>query len=225
MISFPLPVKMPWIVKKMYPRYLWDKEKSAKQRKEIYLTFDDGPTPEITTWVLKTLKQYNAKASFFVIGDNVRKHPEILKETVHAGHTIGNHTQNHLNGKKTNDADFLLNVSKAQESILSVIKPTSNGNLDTTSSHKFFRPPYGMLSRKQGRQLQKEYTIVLYDVLAYDWDHSVSASTCAKNVISNAKPGSIVLLHDSLKAARNLKECLPRILSHYASLGYTFKAL
>lgn len=217
---------MPWVVKKLFPQYIWDKKDVVRGDKVIYLSFDDGPVPEITPWVLETLAAYNARATFFMIGDNVRKHQDLFIKVALAGHSIGNHTYNHLNGWKTETTIYLDNVNKAQEEMRQAFKRfTIATGENSTIEPTLFRPPYGKLSRKQSKAVQKRFKIVLYDVLAYDWDSNTSAKTCTENVIHYSKPGSIVLFHDSIKAAQNLKKTLPEILEHFTALGYRFEAL
>ncbi|RBP34390.1 peptidoglycan/xylan/chitin deacetylase (PgdA/CDA1 family) [Oceanihabitans sediminis] len=211
------PVKTPLVVKKIFPNYIWDIKTNAK---EIYLTFDDGPTPEITKWTLETLKQYNAKATFFCIGNNIEKHPKIFYDILKEGHSIGNHTHNHIKGWKTSAEDYLANVKKAQEVI-----DTATGK-EKLEEVKLFRPPYGQISPKQGSELLKiGYKVIMWDVLSIDWDASVSKERCLNNVISKADSGSVVVFHDSVKASKNLQYALPRTLAFFSKKGYTFKAL
>ncbi|MDX1278004.1 polysaccharide deacetylase family protein [Oceanihabitans sediminis] len=211
------PVKTPLVVKKIFPNFIWDIKTNAK---EIYLTFDDGPTPEITKWTLETLKQYNAKATFFCIGNNIEKHPKIFYDILKEGHSIGNHTHNHIKGWKTSAEDYLANVKKAQEVI-----DTATGK-EKLEEVKLFRPPYGQISPKQGSELLKiGYKVIMWDVLSIDWDASVSKERCLNNVISKADSGSVVVFHDSVKASKNLQYALPRTLAFFSKKGYTFKAL
>lgn len=204
------PVKTPKFIQRLFPNYLW---KKASLSKTIYLTFDDGPTPEITQWTLDTLKHYNAKATFFCIGDNVKKHPTIFDNLVKEGHTIGNHTFNHLKGWNTNTEDYINNTEKAQE----VINP----------KHKhLFRPPFGKIKSRQAKLLiNKGYKIVMWSVLSYDWEVSVSQEKCLKNVLKNTSSGSIVVFHDSVKASKNMQYALPKMLDHFSKKGYQFKSL
>lgn len=204
------PVKTPKFIQRLFPNYLW---KKASLSKTIYLTFDDGPTPEITQWTLDTLKHYNAKATFFCIGDNVKKHPTIFDNLVKEGHTIGNHTFNHLKGWNTNTEDYINNTEKAQEAI--------------NPKHKhLFRPPFGKIKRRQAKLLiNKGYKIVMWSVLSYDWEVSVSQEKCLKNVLKNTSPGSIVVFHDSVKASKNMQYALPKMLDHFSKKGYQFKSL
>jgi peptidoglycan/xylan/chitin deacetylase (PgdA/CDA1 family) len=198
-------VKSPGWLKMFYPRRLW-KMKTAE--KVIYLTFDDGPHPAMTTFVLDTLKKAGAKATFFCIGKNVATHPDIYQRILEEGHQTGNHTQQHLNGWKTSDAIYLRDVEAASGHI----------------SSRLFRPPYGRIKSSQARQLKK-YTIVMWDVLSGDFDESISEEKCLKNVIGNTGPGSIVVFHDSEKAASRLRFVLPRVLEFFMEKGYKFSAL
>lgn len=227
MISIPLPVKMPRLIKWLYPDYLWDKKRDCKGERVLYLTFDDGPIPEATPWVLESLERYNAKATFFLIGDNIDKHPEIFQDVLRSGHRLGNHTYNHLNGRKTDTSVYMENIARADQKIEENIKKTAPERYDDyKKERKLFRPPYGQLKKEQAKLIRKQhYDIVLYDTLAYDWELQINGEKCTKNVLNNAKNGSIVLFHDSLKAFKNLEVALPRVLEHFSALGYDFKAL
>jgi len=209
-----IPAKTPGFVKTLFPNFVWSINTTNK---ELYLTFDDGPTPEITDWVLKTLKKYNAKASFFCIGNNIEKYPEVFQNIITEGHTIGNHTYNHLKGWKNKTKNYIKDTQKTEALI---------NNFKLPNAKKLFRPPYGKFKNKQSKKLLEEgYRIILWDVLSYDWDKSVSKDTCFNNVTSAAKEGSIVVFHDSVKASRNLKYVLPKVLEYYTEKGYAFKAL
>lgn len=209
------PIKTPLVAKKMFPNYVWD---IPTDTKDLYLTFDDGPTPEITNWTLEVLKQHNAKATFFCIGNNVEKHPEIFQNIIDNGHTIGNHTQNHIKGWETKTEDYLKNVAEAQETINTKISNSSISNL--------FRPPYGKITPKQGRKLiELGYKIVMWDVISFDWDKNISEDTCLNNVNSKAKNGSIIVFHDSVKASKNMQYALPRVLKYFSENGYEFKSI
>jgi peptidoglycan/xylan/chitin deacetylase (PgdA/CDA1 family) len=204
-----LLIKTPKWLKLLYPKLLW--EASAANRC-IYLTFDDGPIPIVTPFVLNILKQYNAKATFFCIGDNVRKHPEVFEQLKNEGHAIGNHTFNHLKGWKTEDNIYLGNFLQADKL------------LDT----KLFRPPYGRIKRSQVKLLQNAkqgIQIVMWSVLSADYDVAVSPEQCLNNVIKNTKPGDIVLFHDSLKAQERMEYALPRALEYWSKEGYVFGLL
>ena len=210
-----VPVKTPRVVKEMFPNYVWDIPTSGK---DIYLTFDDGPSPEITDWTLDTLHRYNAKATFFCIGNNVEKHPDIFQRIISEGHAIGNHTHNHIKGWKTKTKDYLENIEEAQHIINAQIQNSE------FRIQKFFRPPYGQIKPKQGKQLIKlGYKIIMWNVLSFDWDKAVSKEKCLDNVISNATNGSIIVFHDSVKASKNMQYALPKVLEHFKSKGFNFK--
>lgn len=212
-----IPAKTPGFVKTLFPNFIWN---INTNNKTLYLTFDDGPTPEITNWVLGTLKPYDAKATFFCIGNNIEKHPDIFQNIVNNGHAIGNHTYNHLKGWKHKTATYTEEVKQTQELIDSTI------NNQQSKIYKLFRPPYGKFKTKQSKAIQNlGYKIILWDVLSYDWDKSVTEDDCLKNVLSSAKEGSIVVFHDSVKASKNLKFVLPKVLEYYSKKGYVFKAL
>ncbi|AJR03147.1 polysaccharide deacetylase family protein [Siansivirga zeaxanthinifaciens] len=209
------PIKTPLVAKKMFPNFVWD---MATDTKDLYLTFDDGPTPEITEWVLKVLKEYNALATFFCIGKNIEEHPNIFKEIITAGHAIGNHTQNHLKGWKTDSDVYIENTIKAQSLI--------NLHQTNVSNFKLFRPPYGKIKPSQSKSLLAlNYKIIMWDVISFDWDKEVSEETCLNNVISKATKGSIVVFHDSIKASKNMQYALPKVLEHFSNLGYNFKPI
>tara|TARA_R110000868_G_scaffold173620_5_gene409826 strand:+ start:2495 stop:3169 length:675 start_codon:yes stop_codon:yes gene_type:complete len=216
------PIKTPLVAKKMFPNYVWD---IPSTEKTIYLTFDDGPTPEITEWTLNTLKKFDAKATFFCIGDNIKKHPEIFKNILNQGHVIGNHTQNHIKGWKTKTKDYLKNIEDAQN-IINLQIPNSEISNHQSLIVNIFRPPYGQITPKQGKNLMTlGYKIIMWDVLSFDWDKNVTRETCLNNVILKAKSGSIVVFHDSVKASKNMQYTLPKVLGFFSDKGYVFKAL
>lgn len=198
--------KTPKVLKRTYPKYLWD---FPSIEKSIYLTFDDGPTPEITSWVLAELRKFNAKATFFCIGKNVEQHPDLFKEVLAEGHAVGNHTYSHLNGWETKSFAYLKDVVKCSKVFQS----------------NLFRPPYGKITRFQAKAILSNYTIVMWDVLSADFDKNCSPEKCLKNVIENAKKGSIIVFHDSLKAEKKLKYALPKVLEHFSKQGFQFKAI
>jgi peptidoglycan/xylan/chitin deacetylase (PgdA/CDA1 family) len=202
-------VKTPWLLKKLYPRLTWDVNKAGRC---IFLTFDDGPIPIVTPFVLNILKQYNAKATFFCIGDNIRKHPEVFEQVKAEGHAIGNHTYNHLKGWETDDRTYLDNFLLADRLI--------NTNL--------FRPPYGRIKKSQAKLLKKanpNLKLVMWNVLSADFDINVTPERCLDNVIKNTTAGDIVLFHDSLKAFDRLEYVLPKALEYWSKQGYEFKSL
>lgn len=178
-------------------------------KKDIYLTFDDGPIPGVTPWVLDTLKQFNSKATFFCVGDNVQKHSGIYKQIIADGHTAANHTFNHLNGWNTHTTTYLKNVLKCAEVVDS----------------KLFRPPYGRIKKSQSAILNHQFSIVMWDVLSGDFDRSITPGQCLKNVIDFTREGSIVVFHDSEKAKENLFHALPQVLEYFQKKGFDFKAL
>lgn len=211
------PIKTPVLVKKMLPNYAWD---ILTTDKVIYLTFDDGPTPEITNWALNILKEFNAKATFFCIGNNIENHPEIFQNILNEGHSIGNHTQDHIKGWKTKTIDYLKNIQQAQEVINSQIKSHKSKAVN------IFRPPYGQIKPKQGKKLiELGYKIIMWDVLSFDWDKNVTKETCLNNVILNTNKGSVIVFHDSLKAAKNMQYALPKALKYFSENGFVFKAI
>ena len=210
-------VKTPKILKRLFANLTWD---IITHQKEIYLTFDDGPTPKITQWVIDELEQYNAKATFFCIRKNAKNHPEILYKLVTKGHAIGNHTQNHTNCWKVSKKTYLKDVYQAQTTINAVLK---EGKKETRN---LFRPPYGKITSKRAKQLEKQgYNIIMWDVLSADFDQRISPDKCLQNVLQNTKKGSIIVFHDSVKAQKNLEYTLPKVLDHFNKKGYVFKTL
>jgi peptidoglycan/xylan/chitin deacetylase (PgdA/CDA1 family) len=202
-------VKTPWLLKKLYPQLVWNLDSSQPV---IYLTFDDGPIPVVTPFVLETLKTYNAKATFFCIGDNVQKHPDIFKEVQAGGHAIGNHTFNHLRGWDTQDETYISNFIQADELLQTPL----------------FRPPYGRAKRSQIEKLKAlkpNLQIIMWDVLSGDWDMSLKPADCLKGVLKHTGNGSIVVFHDSLKAFNRLEYVLPRALEIWSKAGYRFETL
>lgn len=211
------PVKIPTLFKWMFPNYFWNIPTTSKS---IYLTFDDGPTPEITNWTLETLKQYDAKATFFCIGNNIEKYPEIFQNIITDGHAIGNHTHNHVKGWKTKTKSYLKNISEAQNTINNQIQNSE------FRIQNLFRPPYGQIKPKQGKQLiNLGYKVIMWDVLSLDWDATVSPKNCLNNVISKTTNGSIIVFHDSVKASKNMQYALPKVLEHFNEKGYAFECL
>lgn len=206
-------VKTHWIIKKIFSRYLWSKDQNEKV---VYLTFDDGPTPQITDWVLQQLQQYNAKATFFCIGKNIEEQPEIFERLLKSGNELGNHTQNHINGWRSSTDTYLKNIEKCEVAI---------GNLKR-QEQKYFRPPYGKITAAQATiVLQKGYKIVMWDVLSADFDQTISPEKCLDNVLKNLKPGSIIIFHDSQKASKNLQFALPKVLQFLKENNYRSELL
>ncbi len=199
-------IKTPHFIQNLFPNFTW---RIPTKENVLYLTFDDGPIPEITPWVLEQLAQYKAKATFFCVGDNAYKHPEVFQQVIAQGHSVGNHTYNHLNGWVTDNIPYFHNVRRSASLMHSVL----------------FRPPYGKLRPRQAQFLQRHYRIVMWDVLSGDFDPKISAEQCLHNVLDNAQPGSIVVFHDSLKAKEKLQYALPQVLAHFTEKGYRFEAL
>ena len=208
----PYLTRTPGSVQKLYPERLWRLQSSDS----IYLTFDDGPIPDVTPWVLDQLKAYSASATFFCIGANIDRHPDIFRRLIDEGHTIGNHTQDHLNGLKCANPEYLQNVSDCAQRI----------DKYSPLSTKLFRPPYGRIRSSQARSLRDAgYQLVMWDVLTGDFDTERSGSDCLADSVKNLRPGSIVVMHDSLKAESRLKVVLPGILEHCHQMGWKCQAL
>lgn len=205
-------IKTNAIIKRIFSNYIWD---IPNGNNKIYLTFDDGPTPEITEWVLEKLDQHNAKATFFCIGKNIEAQPIIFKKIIAKGHAIGNHTFNHLNGWKTTTEEYLKNITLCEQSILKHKLPS-----------KVFRPPYGKINSIQAKKLRRKgYKIIMWDVLSADFDQSITNEKCLKNVVENIKPGSIIVFHDSQKASDNLKYALPKVLDFIDKKNFSYEII
>lgn len=197
----------PYVLKSIHTRHLiW---RIPEKEKVVYLTFDDGPIPEVTPFVLKTLRKYNAKATFFCVGENVKKHKDYFRQIVDDGHAIGNHTYNHIDGWKNKYSEYLENIDAGNKYIQS----------------KMFRPPYGHITPTQIQKLRKNYYIVLWSVLSGDFDSNTTPAKCLRNVLRYTKAGSIVVFHENKKAIPRLKYALPRLLEQFSKAGYRFEAL
>ncbi|MBG6110536.1 peptidoglycan/xylan/chitin deacetylase (PgdA/CDA1 family) [Flavobacterium sp. CG_9.10] len=208
-------VKTNWIIKKIFSNYVWN---IPNTENKIHLTFDDGPIPEITEWVLEELKKHQVKATFFCIGDNIGKHPEIFNKVISEGHAIGNHTFNHLNGWKTTTETYLENLERCEK----IIQQSAINNLNV----KIFRPPYGKIKRSQAKSIRKlGYKIIMWDVLSLDFDSSLSKEKCLENVLSNVESGSIIVFHDSIKAFKNLEYVLPKTLAYLKEKNFTCEVI
>ncbi len=196
------------LIKIIFPNYIWD---IPNNENKVYLTFDDGPTPEITEWTLDQLKKHNVKATFFCIGKNIEKHPDIFKKVIEDGHSIGNHTFNHLKGWKTSTEEYIENTQHCQSEICSLHSAFCN----------LFRPPYGKIKPSQSKALRKlGYKIVMWDVLSEDFNQNISPEKCLENVLKNVQSGSIILFHDSVKAFPNLEYTLPKTLEFLKEKGF-----
>jgi len=202
-------VKTPLLLKKLYQKLIWNMDSKPRC---LYLTFDDGPIPIVTPFVLNILKQYNAKATFFCIGDNVSKYPDIFNQVRDEGHAIGNHTFNHLKGWKTDDSVYLENFEKADDLLKS----------------NLFRPPYGRIKRSQIKDIlnaKPGIKIIMWSVLSGDFDINLEPERCLENVIKNTQSGDIIVFHDSLKAFDRLEYVLPRAIENWRNAGFAFKSL
>ena len=202
-------VKSPLLLKWYYPTLTWHK---ARAEKAIYLTFDDGPIPDVTEFVLKTLRSHQVKATFFCIGDNIRKHPALFQQLLDEGHRLGNHTFNHLKGWKTEDQTYIDNFELCQ---------------DLTQSN-LFRPPYGRIKKSQAKAIKARYPemeIIMWDVLSGDFDLKLSPESCYQNVSKHVENGSIIVFHDSLKAFERLEYALPKTIAFLKKEGYEFRTL
>ncbi len=214
---FRTPFFLPWL----YPGLTW---RIPTGDKEIYLTLDDGPIPGVTEFVLRELEKVKAKATFFCIGDNVRKHPSIFKKIIENGHAIGNHTFHHLKGWNHGLAEFVENILLCEKEISFNGTPDVPGREAGGKGRALFRPPYGRIKREQIKALTA-YKIIMWDVLSHDYSGNLSPERCLRGSVRATRPGSIVVFHDSLKAEKNMTYALPRFLDHFANRGYSFKAI
>lgn len=196
----------PRIIRLFYPSLIWEMPKGDKK---IYLTFDDGPHPTITHRVLELLKKFDAKATFFCVGNNVNKYKDTFELIVKEGHSVGNHTYNHDNGWNTSTRNYAISVYEADESIDSVL----------------LRPPHGRITRAQIKCLKDDFKLIAWTVISYDWDKSLSPDDCFNNVIKRSGDGSIIVFHDSEKAEKNMIPTLERVLEYYSEKGFSFDKL
>ncbi len=194
----------PQFIRRLYPRACWRMDSSERA---VYLTFDDGPIPEVTPWVLDVLDKYRIKATFFMVGDNVRKHPDEFKMVIERGHRIGNHTYNHLKGMAVHTDHYMANIDKA----------------DCYLSTNLFRPPHGLMRLRQYRALCERYHIIMWDLVTRDYNPKLNGRQILRKVQQYARPGSIITFHDSLRATHNLYYALPRAIEWLLAEGYEFK--
>lgn len=206
-------MRLPSLIKKIFFNQIWD---VPNNKNNIYLTFDDGPMPAITDWVLDLLEKENIKATFFCIGDNIQKHPNTFFKIIDNKHAIGNHTFNHLNGWKTTTAPYLKNIALCQEVL----------HKHTSKPCTLFRPPYGRIKPSQSKKIrQLGYKIIMWRVLSKDYDAQVSKEKCVENVVKNTKSGDIIVFHDSIKAFEKLKYALPLVIKQLKDKGFNFEVL
>lgn len=203
------------LLKTLLPSLEWS---VPTNEKEIYLTFDDGPIPGATEFVLDQLEKYNAKATFFCVGDNIGKYPDIYKRILQQGHRTGNHTFNHINGWKVKKSDYLKNIELCKQ-VMCLQSPYDG------TTKMLFRPPYGKITIPEIFKLKDKYRIVMWDNLTKDYDASLSPEDCLQRSLTNTKNGSVVIFHDSIKAEKNMSYALPRFLEYFSSQGYVFKTL
>jgi len=200
------PHKTPILVQRFFKDVLWRKSGTEKV---LYLTFDDGPKVGVTEWVLDKLDQYNAKATFFCVGNNVLKYPELYARLLESGHSVGNHSFNHLNGWKTDFDKYIQNIEQAADCIDS----------------NYYRPPYGKLTWKQYQFLKDKYKIVMWDVVAGDFDTTITKEQCYQAIKKHSKPGSIIVLHDNIRHMERMKYCVEKTLEDFSGEGYSFGVL
>lgn len=197
----------PLFYRLLFPEAIWRIKKN--RQKVVFLTFDDGPIPEVTPWVLDTLDEYGIKATFFMVGDNVARHPELYEEVKQRGHSVGNHTMHHLQGMKVSSYRYMHDITEANDLIDS----------------QLFRPPHGLLRWKQARAIKDRYNIVMYDLVTRDYSKKLSPEKVFNNVKRFARNGSIIVFHDSLKAEKNMKAVLPKAIEWLRSRGYSFERI
>lgn len=205
--------KTPALVRGLLPQYTW-RQPAADQ--QIYLTFDDGPIPDVTEFVLAQLAQYQAQATFFCVGENMSRYPDIARQIVAQGHRLGNHTYHHLRGWDTETDIYVQNIALCQAQI-ELVQPHQ--------SQKLFRPPHGRIRRAQFQKIKTDYQVILWDVLTYDFEATLAPAVILRQTLKYTAAGSIVVMHDSVKARRNLQHILPRLLEHFAQRGYRFVTL
>jgi peptidoglycan/xylan/chitin deacetylase (PgdA/CDA1 family) len=199
-------IQFPRLLRPLWGKVVWRKDPS---KKVIYLTFDDGPVPEVTPMVLDLLDEHNIKATFFCVGENVQKHPDTFAQVMSGGHKVGNHTFNHMKGFSVTDKEYYGNIDKAAELIDS----------------KLFRPPYGRITGKQMKKLRDCYTIIMWDVITHDYNKNLSPETIMRTIKRYSRNGSLVVFHDSIKAKENVLTVLPLAIEYWKSKGYTFGVL
>lgn len=206
MTGFDPRVRLPGFFTRAFGNAIW---RINPNERSVYLTFDDGPVPEITPWVLQLLEKESIKATFFCVGENVQKYPEVYRLILEQGHSVGNHTFNHRQGLKTNDQDFFRNIEKAE----------------TYIDSDLFRPPHGWMKMSQYNHLKKKFRVVMWDVISCDYNQKLSPEKVLKNVTGYVRPGSVITFHDSVKARINLQKALPAAIEWMKEQEYQFKAI
>ncbi len=196
-------IRLPWLVTRLFPGAVF---RVKTKEKQVYLTFDDGPIPEVTPWVLAFLREHGLKACFFCVGENVQRYPELFRQLQTEGHLVGNHTFNHMQGLKNDDELYYTNIEKAE----------------TYIPGKLFRPPHGLLRLRQFRKLKPDYRFIMWDIISRDFDRQLTPEQVAENVLRNLRPGSVIIFHDSLKAEENMKKALKMVVDKLPELGYRF---
>lgn len=199
-------IKPPKIIKKLFPTFIWN---FPDEKEAVFLTFDDGPRPEVTPWVLDILDKYNAKATFFCIGKNVEMFPELFEEVKRRGHAVGNHSYSHVKGWGMQTGDYVRDIDTASDMIRS----------------NLFRPPYARIGTNQARVLGERYKTIMWDIISRDYNRNLSGDACARNVIRHLQPGSIIVFHDSIKCAQNLFIALPQVLEAIKAKGLLCKRI
>lgn len=194
----------PLLYRLLFPEAIWRIKRH--RRRVVYLTFDDGPIPEVTPWVLDLLDREQIKATFFVVGDNVRRHPELLEEIISRGHSWGNHTMNHLQGFKVTTRRYIRNISEA----------------DALVHSPLFRPPHGLMRWAQARAIKNHYNIIMQDVVSRDYSKKIGPKEVVDNIRRYTRNGSIIVFHDSLKAERNMRQALPEAIKWLKEQEYEF---
>ena len=202
---FRMKISPPKFIRRLFPELVWDIE----DERGVYLTFDDGPTPEVTEWILATLRRYNAKATFFVLGKNVELYPDLYAKILAEGHAVGNHTYSHQRGVRMSLERYLEDVEFAADTVQS----------------NLFRPPYARITRAQLRALAQRYKIVMWSIISRDYKRSVTKERCLQEVLPHIKAGSIILFHDSARTFEKMSYALPKTLERIAELGLKCKAI
>ncbi len=206
MQRFDPRIRLPWFLTRFFPEAFWRIEENSNQ---VYFTFDDGPVPEATPWILDLLKKKNIKACFFCVGENVKRYPHIYTRILEEGHQVGNHTFNHLQGLKTSNKKFFRNIIKASKYM----------NTD------LFRPPHGWMRKSQYEQIKHHYQVVMWDILSGDYKKELTPEDVIQNVMKLVRPGSIITFHDSKKSIKNLQKALPVIIEEIKKQGYEFDSI